>query len=112
MSLRTAPIHMNALFPDHIISKAEEVIRRDEVVATLWDFLTRSLNVQGAVRRGWAQTHLLKRMTVKSVIVLLQICTEETVGHPHVQDAERASEEGKLSPPWLEILLTSLFWGR
>ena len=27
MALRTAPLHMSALFPDHIISKAEEEIR-------------------------------------------------------------------------------------
>ena len=40
-------------------------------MATLWHFLTRTLNVQGAVRRDWAQTHVLKRKTVKSVIVLL-----------------------------------------
>ena len=30
MFLRTAPIHMNALFLDHIISKAKEVIRQHE----------------------------------------------------------------------------------
>ena len=29
-SLRTAPMHMSALFPDHIISKAEEEIRHHE----------------------------------------------------------------------------------
>ena len=29
-SLRTAPMHMSALFPDQIISKAEEEIRYDE----------------------------------------------------------------------------------
>ena len=29
-SLRTAPLHMSALFPDHIISKAEEEIRHHE----------------------------------------------------------------------------------
>ena len=30
MSLRSAPLHMSALFPDHIISKAEEEIRHHE----------------------------------------------------------------------------------
>ena len=30
MSLRSAPLHMSALFPDHIISKAEEEIRHFE----------------------------------------------------------------------------------
>ena len=30
MSLRTAPLHMSALFPDHIIAKAEEEIRHHE----------------------------------------------------------------------------------
>ena len=30
MSLRSAPLHMSALFPDHIISKAEEDIRHHE----------------------------------------------------------------------------------
>ena len=29
-SLRTAPIHMSALFPDHLISKAEVKIRHHE----------------------------------------------------------------------------------
>ena len=29
-------------------------------MATLWHFLTCTLNVQGAVRRGWAQIHVLK----------------------------------------------------
>ena len=29
-SLKTAPLHMSALFPDHIISKAEEEIRHHE----------------------------------------------------------------------------------
>ena len=30
MSMRTAPIQMSALFPDHIISKAEEEIQHHE----------------------------------------------------------------------------------
>ena len=30
MSLRSAPLHMSALFPDHIISKAEEEIHHSE----------------------------------------------------------------------------------
>ena len=29
-ALRTAPLHMSALFPDHLISKAEEEIRHHE----------------------------------------------------------------------------------
>ena len=29
-SLRTAPLHLSALFPDHIIAKAEEEIRHHE----------------------------------------------------------------------------------
>ena len=32
-------------------------------MATLWYLLTRTLNVQGAMRRGWAQTHVLRRKT-------------------------------------------------
>ena len=32
-------------------------------MATLWYHLTRTLNVQGAMRRGWAQTHVLRRKT-------------------------------------------------
>ena len=35
ISLRTAPLHMSALFPDHIISKAEEEIRHHEDKHTL-----------------------------------------------------------------------------
>ena len=49
------------------------LVRKEEVVATLWHFLTRTLNVQGVVRRVWAQIHVLKR-AVKSVIVSL--CAE------------------------------------
>ena len=30
MSLRSAPLHMSALFPDHIISKAEEEMHHHE----------------------------------------------------------------------------------
>ena len=29
-ALRTAPLHMSALFPDHLISKAEEIIRHHD----------------------------------------------------------------------------------
>ena len=40
-------------------------------MATLWHILTRTLNVQGAVRRVLAQTHVLRRKTVRFVIALL-----------------------------------------
>ena len=43
----------------------------EEVVATLWLFLTHTLNVQGAMRRVWAQIHVLKKRAMKSVIILL-----------------------------------------
>ena len=102
------------LFYFEVISWCSEVlwcplVRREDVVATLWHFLTHTLNVQGAVKRGWAQTQVLKRET--------EIC-DSFISEQRKQLAtptyrKRKEDQKKASsPPRLLILLMLLFWGR